>query len=99
MPKEAIHVTVDEFADHLEQFLARVIQDRETVVVEDAAGEQVEIRPARATRRRSRAWKPNAAELAAFRAAAGSWSNVDVDAFLRDNAASRQMSSRPSVEL
>ena len=35
----------------------------------------------------------------AFLASAGSWRDVDVDAFLAQNAASRRRSSRPPVEL
>jgi hypothetical protein len=38
-------------------------------------------------------------DLEAFRSAAGSWRGFDVDRFLADNAASREASVRPPVEL
>lgn len=43
--------------------------------------------------------KKTAADHEAFRSAAGSWSDVDVDTCLRENAESRQLSTRPPVEL
>jgi len=49
--------------------------------------------PARRARRKSRA------DYEAFLSSAGSWSDVDVDVFLVENAESRRRSSRPSVEL
>ena len=49
--------------------------------------------------RRKRARRPKTAEdYEAFRAAAGGWKNVDTEAFLRDNYASRAISSRPPGE-
>jgi hypothetical protein len=39
------------------------------------------------------------ADYAAFRAAAGSWSDMDVEKFKADIAASRKLSTRPSVKL
>jgi hypothetical protein len=51
-----------------------------------------------ATKRRVRR-ATTAADLEAFRTAAGSWKDVDDDAFLQDVAESRRISSRPPVEL
>lgn len=52
-------------------------------------------RSARLTRR-----KPTARDLDAFRAAAGSWSDVDVDRFLADAYAARDvLDDRPPVAL
>src|SRR5579871_3687182 len=42
---------------------------------------------------------PTNEDIAAFEAAAGGWKDVDIDRFLSDNARSRQLSSRPSVDL
>ena len=42
---------------------------------------------------------PTDEDIAAFEAAAGGWTDVDIDQFLNDNARSRQVSSRPPVEL
>lgn len=54
--------------------------------------------PARSRSRKVRTH--SAADEAAFLAAAGSWSDdAEVDQFLKDNAASRAISSRPPVEL
>lgn len=39
------------------------------------------------------------ADYEAFLAAAGSWADVDVDAFIEDVYASRRSSSRPRVDL
>jgi hypothetical protein len=39
------------------------------------------------------------ADLSAFRASARSWSDVDVDRFLANNAESRRLSTRPPIDL
>jgi hypothetical protein len=52
----------------------------------------------RKTMRRTRRTRTEE-DLAAFRAAAGSWSDVDTDKFLADNAHSRRISIQPPVEL
>ncbi len=49
-------------------------------------------------RRRKRGTK-SAADYEAFLSSAGSWADVDVDAFLKANRESRDRSSRPAVEL
>ena len=54
--------------------------------------------PRRAPARRRSDWRPNEQELAAFRASAGGWKDVDTDRFLEDVYESRG-SSRPPVEL
>jgi hypothetical protein len=43
--------------------------------------------------------RPSKNDLAAFRAAAGSWADVDTDRFLADNAESRRRSTRAPVDL
>ena len=43
--------------------------------------------------------KPTAEDIVAFEAAAGGWKDVDVDRFLRDNAESRHLPSRPPINL
>jgi len=43
--------------------------------------------------------KKTAADYDAFRASAGSWSDVDLDAFLNDNEESRKLNVRPAVDL
>jgi hypothetical protein len=53
--------------------------------------------PATARRRRSRA--KISADFEAFRSSAGSWQDVDTDQLIADIFASRERSTRPSVEL
>jgi hypothetical protein len=51
------------------------------------------------TKPRARGGRPSAADIAAFRSAAGSWKDVDVDKFLADNYESRRISTSDRVEL
>ena len=55
--------------------------------------------PVKRPRARRRKREHTAADRAAFRAAAGSWRDVDVEQFLADNYASRSIPSRPPVKL
>ena len=100
MQRDPIHVTFEEFAGNLGQFFDRVAQGQETVVVEGAAGAQVEVRPAHAKLRRlPRRRTRTPADYEAFLAAAGSWADVDEDEFLRKVYESRDLPPRPRVEL
>jgi hypothetical protein len=49
--------------------------------------------------RRRKAARKSSADYKAFLGSAGSWSDVDIDAFLKANRESRDRSTRPSVEL
>jgi hypothetical protein len=55
------------------------------------------VSPAKRARRSRRTKTP--ADYAAFRAAAGSWKDVDTDKLIADIYESRRLSSRPPVEL
>ena len=99
MTTETIHVTLDEFARDLPGFFERVAHDRETVVVENPTGEQVEVRPARNGRPRRGLRTPSAEDLEAFYSSFGGWADVDVDALLRKVYESRDLPPRPRVEL
>ena len=55
------------------------------------------LQPIHPPRRRRR--EPAAKDIAAFRAAAGSWKDVDTDRLLDDVYAGRDMPPRPPVEL
>jgi len=46
-----------------------------------------------------RTWAPTKADYEAFLASAGSWADVDTDAFLKANAESRARSTKPPVQL
>jgi len=89
---DTIHVSVEEFVGDAAGFLAQVMETQQTVVVESATGEQVEVRPAP---RRARTPEDYAAFLSAF----GSWSDVDTDEFMRKVYESRDLPPRPRVEL
>ncbi len=85
MTRAPIYVSAEEFASNVDSFLNRVIQSGETVVVETDSGARAEVRPV-PTRHRvpyTRRRIPTPADLAAFLAASGSWSDIDDTAFLR----------------
>jgi hypothetical protein len=87
-------ISFDEFSDNLVRIFERVISEGESIVIEKGEGELVALSPLPSSLSRAKTeedWK-------AFRAAAGSWADVDTDAFLDDIYESRK-SSRPPVEL
>ncbi len=87
----------DEFVANVAHVFEVVADTGETVVVEKE-GAEVVVAPVPA-RRRGRATGKTAADRAAFRAAAGSWKDVDTDRLVADIHESRRRSSRPPVEL
>ena len=101
MAKEAA-VPFDEFVSNLEDFFDRVVHKREEIIIEAQEGELAVLKPVpiRADRRRKRGKREiTEADRQAFRASAGSWSDLDLDKFLADLYESRRISSRPPVEL
>lgn len=90
-------ITFDEFSSDVEGFFDRVLRENETVLVEKGAGEVVALKPVRRKGRKRR--ERTQADREAFLSSAGSWSDFDVDTFLKNNYESRSMSSRPQVEL
>ena len=99
MAGETIHVSLADFASDLDGFFTRIVQDGETVVVENETGERVEVRPARNGRRRPRRRRPGGEEFAALHAAAGTWADVDDEELPRKIYESRDLPPRPPVEL
>ena len=97
MAKELRHISFEEFSDNLTDIFEKVIHDQETVVIESEYGELVEVKPITPSSKQSR--DKSQADLDAFLSSAGSWADVDIDAFLKDNEASRTLSTRPPVEL
>ena len=74
-------IPFEEFSDNLARIFERVIGEGEAVVVETEAGALVALTPiARAK---------TAADYDAFLASAGSWADVDTDAFLKNVYESR----------
>ena len=101
MSREPTRVSLYEFSRNVASFFERVIRGHETVVVENRAGEQAVLQPARpslasrATRR-----KRSAADQEAFLASLGGWKDlVDTDQLIANIYESRQISSRPPIEL
>jgi len=97
MAKAITKVSFDEFAHNLEDYFERIVRDEETIVVEKGEGEVVELRPGPANGFTKRKRTPAAHE--AFLSSFGSWSDVDVDTFLKDIYERRDVPSRPPVEL
>ena len=94
------HISFEELAGNLAEVLKKVREERTAIVVEYKTGEHVVIRPIpteRKSLRRNR--KRTTADTEAFRAAAGSWKDEDVDTFIKNVYESRRTSSRPPVEL
>jgi hypothetical protein len=90
-------LSFEEFAANAASVFERVVKTDEPVVVERGS-EKVVIRPL-SKRTRNRKREPSEADVQAFLAAAGSWSDVDTDAFLRANYESRDRSVKPAVDL
>jgi hypothetical protein len=91
------HISFDEFSANLARIFERVIGAGEKIVVETGSGELVALKPL--TRVRSRRRRKTRADYEAFLASAGGWKDVDVDLFLKENYKSRQISTRPLVDL
>ncbi len=89
--------SVSPCAHNLEDYFERIVRDEETIVVEKGEGEVVEVRPGPANGLPKR--KRTAADHEAFLSSFGSWSDVDVDAFLKNIYERRDVPSRPPVEL
>src|SRR5687768_6586882 len=97
MAEAAKRIPCDEFANNVSEFFDRVIHGNETVMVERDEGEIVVLKPAsmKGRKRRNR----TAADHEAFLSAFGSWSDFDVDTFLKNIYERRGMPPRPRVEL
>jgi len=96
MEKQSKHIPFEEFADNLASIIEKVIHDHKPVYVESQSGELIEVKVAGPTDPKRREF--TADEDKAFLSAAGSWSDVDTDEFLKDVYESRR-SSRPPVDL
>ena len=86
-----------EFSENLTRIFERVVHEHETLLVESAEGDLVELKPVTSAKPRRRAKTKE--DYDAFLSSLGGWKDVDVDAFLRDNDESRRISTRPPVEL
>lgn len=76
-----------------------VRQTRRPRILRRADEDIAVLMPVQKAPRKTTKHTPTKEDIAAFEAAAGGWAEVDIDRFLADNARSRQLSSRPPVEL
>ncbi|MCC6454395.1 MAG: hypothetical protein IT328_05590 [Caldilineaceae bacterium] len=95
MTKELKRITFDEFASNLALFFKQVIDDHETVVVENDEGERIVVQPL-PTPTSERILTED--DYLAFRSAFGGWADVDTDSLKKAIYESRKL-SRPPVNL
>lgn len=96
MSKDIRPLSFDKFAANISAVFADVISKNKIVVVENRNGERAILKSA--SKRSSKKHKAET-DYKAFRAAAGSWKDVDNDKFLKNNRESRLISSRSPVKL
>jgi hypothetical protein len=96
MTEERRRISFAEFSENLAPILEWVIHEHEPVLVESETGELVEVKPVTPAKSHRRTVTQEDDE--AFLSAAGGWSDVDIDTFLKDIYESR-LSSRPPAEL
>jgi hypothetical protein len=94
MSEELKRIPFDEFASNLARFFKHVIDEHESVVVENEEGEGVVVRPLPLTAKRILSDE----DYRAFRSAFGGWADVDTDSLKKAIYESRK-SSRPPVSL
>jgi hypothetical protein len=97
MAGAARKIPFDEFASDIESYFDRVVRQNEPIMVERGIGEIAILQPVHARRRRKP--KRSAADHEAFLSSFGSWSDFDVDTFLKDVYEGRTLSTRPTVDL
>ena len=95
MTKDLKRVPFDEFASNLAGFFKYVIDDHESVIVENDEGEGVVVQPLPTTATKRILTDD---DYRAFRSAFGGWADVDTDSLKKAIYESRQ-SSRPPVSL
>jgi len=96
MAKEIKRINIASLPDLL-RLAEEARNDNRTFVLVDNGEEIARLTPTTKAQGRSR--HPSAADVEAFRSAAGSWKDVDVDKFLADNYESRRVSTSDRVEL
>ena len=97
MPKETVPIPFAEFSSNISRFFEQVIRESKPVIVENEQGERIVLKPVASRKWRGR--KKTASDREAFLASLGGWKGVDVDQFLKDNEESRQLNTRPPVDL
>jgi hypothetical protein len=94
------HISFEELAGNFADVFNKVREEHKAVVVEYKTGEKILIKPVTPGKEIVRRGRIRTkADIEAFRAAAGSWKDEDVDTLLKNVYESRRNSSRPAVEL
>jgi len=91
------HISFEELTNNVTDVFNRVREEHKAVVVEYANGEKVVIKPLTAVKKNSR--KRTRVNYAAIEASAGSWSDVDTDALIKQIYESRTITTRPLADL
>ncbi len=100
MAGEIRRIPFEEFSSNIKAFFDLVISKHKAFVVEKEPGEVVVVKPFKNTgKANTRRTAKTEADYEAFHSAAGSWSDVDTDAFIKNVYESRRNSSRPPVRL
>jgi hypothetical protein len=94
--EERIVIPLAEFSNNLSNILRRILHEHRVFWVEGESGEFVEMKAAPGQRRTRR---KTSADLRAFMDAAGSWGDVNTDAFAHVLREQRDQSYRPLVDL
>ena len=97
MSKETSPIPFTEFSNNVSRFFEQVISESKPVIVENEKGERAVLKPVISRKLQGR--KETQADREAFLSSLGGWKGVDVDQFLKDNEESRQLNTRPPVEL
>jgi hypothetical protein len=100
MALEKRPIPFDEFTEDVEGFFERVIHGHETLLVEKTHGEFVILKAARSRRPRRVQRSKRSPTNEAFLSTAGGWKDlVDTDRLIEDIYESRNISSRPPIQL
>jgi hypothetical protein len=96
MTNESRQISLAELVDNPVAVFEQVVNEGEAIVVQNEEGEQIIISPVNTpTGRRSLSEE----DYVAFRSAAGGWADIDTDQLKEMLYASRQISTRPPVDL
>jgi hypothetical protein len=95
MNTEVNRIGYEDLANNLASVLHRVVTEHAVVVVETEGGELAMLRALAPSEFPAK----NEADYRAFRAAAGSWHDVDADALISDIYTHRDQPGRPPVSL
>lgn len=99
MSKTIAHIPFAEFEHNPAHVFHRVTDERVTIVIEDENGKKIMLRPLDKITPTRRTSKKTKVDYTALAAAAGSWSDVDTDALIKQIYESRTVTTRPLVEL